>query len=236
MRVPLISRACCSPIACLLICISLLAAPQSAFAQAFTWLSPVGGEVWTAGTTHTLEWSGGPSGSNLTVQLIRLSPFQVAGTVQSNMPYGFATPMTIPANLPPGAYQVYVSDTPTTTWAYSSTFTIQAPPACAAGCALVAVAPEFSGGYPLTSCGTTAAIAYSNAQSWLTTKLSNACPAGYVLDPSSVVSEFTQLPLGSCYVGEFGAYQVEATAVACCCPGPTSGRRSSWGGVKTHYR
>ncbi|MEO7867874.1 MAG: hypothetical protein ABIU54_09570 [Candidatus Eisenbacteria bacterium] len=236
MRVPLVVSACASPIACLLLAVSLLAAPRFAFAQAFTWLSPVGGETWTAGTTHTLEWSGGPSGSNIGVYLISLSPYQVVSTVQTNMPYGFTTPMTIPANLVPGAYQVYISDTPTTTWTYSSTFTLQAPPTCGSGCTLVAVVPDYASGYPITSCGTTAAIAYSNAQSWLNSKLTNACPAGYTMDPSSVVSEFTQLPLGSCYVGQFGAFQVEATAVACCCAAPTSGRRTTWGGVKSHYR
>ena len=224
--------------ACLLATLMLAAAaaPRAALAQAFTWLSPAGGEVWTAGTTHTMEWSGGPSGANLTVVLIRITPFQSAGTIQVSMPYGFTTPMTIPSNLPPGQYQMYVADTPTTTWAYSGIFTVQSAPACGQGCQAIAVAPEYFGGYPGTSCGTTLAIATANAQAWLAAKLNAACTTGWTIDPLSVVAEYTQVPLGSCYVGQSGFYQVEATAVACCCPPPTNTLRGTWGGLKAHYR
>src|SRR5205823_5622719 len=86
---------------------TITGAPASA--QPFTWLLPSGGETWTAGTTHTVEWSGGPA-STVNVYIDRLSPFQVADVVGNGLPNtGFAY-WTIPSGLTPGAYQVYVED------------------------------------------------------------------------------------------------------------------------------
>lgn len=214
----------------------LLACPALARAQAFTWQVPAGGETWTKGTTHTVVWSGGPVSVNTNVQVISLSPYQVAGTIALNHPYSLPASWTIPAGLAPGSYQLYVEDVTTSTWAYSATFTIQNQPPCATGCLPFAIAREWWSGYPATSCGTDAATALNNAQSWMSTQLAGACAQGFTLDPSSVIAEYTYLPVGSCYAGQFGAFQVEATAVGCCCSAATDATRRTWGTLKLRYR
>ena len=216
-----------------LLCSALaVLAAHPAGAQAFNWLLPAGGEVWTAGTTHTVEWSGGPA-SNVNVILISLVPYQTIGAFAVNVPNNGAVSWNIPSNLAPGGYQVVVEDVAVTTWLYSQTFTVQAAPQCGVNCSLVSVAMPFFNP-PAGACGSTAALAAANAQSWAQSNF--ACPNGYTLDPSSMVIDVTFLPVGTCLVGYTGAYVAEASAVACCCADPTSTRRSTWGRIKSVYR
>lgn len=214
----------------------LLLSPRVSAAQAFTWQVPAGGETWTAGTSHSVEWTGGPVAMNVNVLLISITLNAVVGPVALNAPYLLPASWAIPANLPPGPYQLYIEDVGTTTYQYSGIFTVQAGPTCSQGCVQVAIAPGNFGGYPATHCGTTAADAMANAQSWLSAQLANACAQGWNIDNSSIMADYTFLPTGACYVGQFGAFMVEASAVACCCPGPTDARKSTWGTLKVRYR
>jgi hypothetical protein len=109
-----------SPLA-LGLAVAIFFAPHTAQAQPYTWSIPFGGETWTAGTTHTVHWSAGPTGVNANVYLISLSPFQNLGAISLNVPFPQFTSWAIPSNLPPGAYQLYVEDVATTTFLYSRT-------------------------------------------------------------------------------------------------------------------
>lgn len=216
-----------------LLCIVLLLAAAPAAAQPFNWLLPAGGETWTAGTTHTVEWSGGPA-SNVDLLLISLSPYQVWGPIAINVPNSGAYSWPIPANVPPGPYQVYVGDTGTpTVWAYSQSITIQAAPTCGANCVLTSVAMPFFDP-PAGVCGQTQAEASGFATAWAQSNF--ACPNGYTLDQGSMVIDVTFLPVGVCLAGYSGPFVAEASAVACCCADPAPVPRSTWGRVKSRYR
>jgi len=216
-----------------LLCSALLAATVvPAAAQTFTWTLPAGGETWTAATTHTVEWSGGPA-SNCNVWLIQISPPQAIGIFAPNVPNNGATSWTIPANLATGSYQLYIEDTIQSTWTYGPIFTVNAAPACAPNCVLTSVAMPFFNP-PEGVCGTTAAQASGFAQSWAQSHF--ACPSGYTLDQSSMVIDVTFLPVGVCLAGYGGAFIAEASAVACCCAEPTQTKRSTWGRIKSIYR
>ncbi len=223
------------PILVVLLTTLALAAPRASFAQPLGWLLPSGGETWTAGTTHTVEWTGGSPGWSVNVSVIRLVPFQNADLVALGTTNdGFAS-WTIPANFPPGAYQLYVEEASVSTWTYSQAFTVQAAPACASECQLVAVAmPVFEP--PVGACGQTQAQAAANAQAYSQQQLAGACPAGYSTDPSSVLTDITFLPVGVCLSGYSGAFVAEASSVACCCPAATPAGTTSWGRVKSTYR
>lgn len=212
-----------------------LSLPRLSFAQPLAWLLPGGGETWTAGTTHSVEWTGGLPGWSVNVRVIRLVPFQTADLVALGTTNdGFAS-WTIPANFPPGAYQLYVEEASVSAWAYSSTFTVQAAPACTPGCQLVAVAmPSFEP--PAGACGPTQAQAAANAQAYSEQQLAGACPPGYALDSSTIVTDVTFLPIGTCLPGYSGAFVAEASSVACCCPLALPADGTSWGRVKSIYR
>lgn len=203
-------------------------------AFAFTWLLPAGGETWTAGTTHKVEWSGGPA-ANVNVSVIRLVPFQVAGSIAANVPNAGYETWAIPPTLTPGSYQLYVEDTAVSEYTYGPTFTIQAAPQCGEDCTLVAYSVS-NYGYPSGMCDTTPGGALTAAQNYVLSNLSSACPGGSAIDPSSIVVDATILPFGVCFVGYSGQYIAEASAVACCCPQATPSEASTWGGVKATYR
>jgi len=212
----------------LVLLLGLLFSPRPA-AAALTWLLPSGGEVWTAGTTHTIEWSGGIPTNNVDILLIQVTPFQLAGTIVPIMLNTGAASWTIPVGLS-GSYQVFVEEPATNDYAYSNTITVQPAPLCALGCQLVS-ATQFAFTTPPTGvCATTGPDALALAS------VTPTCPVGWILDPSSIVVDRTLLPVGVCYAGYSGAFVAEASAVACCCPGPTSGRRSTWGSNQTQYR
>lgn len=204
-----------------------------ALARAFTFQVPAGGETWTAGTTHTIEWTGTPGG-NVNIQVIDFNTASVVGNVTLNAPNAFVASWNLPPTLPPGQYQLYIEDVPVTTWSYGPVFTVRAMPPCAVGCTVVTVAPTYYGAYPGTQCSTDSGVALASAQSWLGAQLATLCTG--VVDPSSVLADYTYLPSAACEVGQFGPYAVEATAVACCCAGATPAERRTWGRLKTIYR
>ena len=51
---------------------ALAVSPVPAAAQPFSWLLPAGGETWTAGTTHSIEWTGGTPSGNVSIVLAQL--------------------------------------------------------------------------------------------------------------------------------------------------------------------
>jgi hypothetical protein len=211
---------------------ALTLASSPAAAQNFFWQLPGGGDVWTAGTTHTIEWTGGPAGT-ATLELIRLSPLSVAGTIATLVPNtGFAQ-WAIPANLTPGGYQIYIEDTARSTWSYSYEVDIDPAPACAASCVLTSYAMPFTTP-PAGVCGANGLELDRLGQSWVQSHF--ACPPGYEVDPSSMTIDVTFLPIGVCLSGYGGPFIAEAAAVACCCATSTGASRSTWGRVKSIYR
>jgi hypothetical protein len=203
-------------------------------AQPFNWLLPQGGETWTAGTTHTVEWAGGPAG-NVTVYAISITPFQVADLIAAGVPNTGYAQWTIPPLLAPGQYQLFVGDTGFATYAYGPIFNVQAGPVCAAGCALATANMPFYG-YPGGPCDSTPAGAQAAAVAYLQPLINSACANGYSLDQSSVMIDVTILPFGACYAGYSGQYIAEASAVFCCCANAVPAQQSTWGAIKALYR
>jgi hypothetical protein len=215
-------------------CLALLA-PRAAGAQPFGWLLPAGGETWTAGTQHTVEWNGGNPSWSVLVNAIRLVPFQAADAIEASTPNDGFSFWAIPPGLAPGGYLLYVQDTAASTWAYGPAFNIQAGPQCAVGCQQVSVSMPYYEP-PVGVCGQTAADAEAAARAYSLQQLADACPNGYSIDPSSIVTDVTILPIGVCMSGYSGAFVAEASSVACCCPSPVPASPSSWGKVKSTYR
>jgi len=54
--------------------VALAVSAGPAVAQPFTWLLPAGGETWTAGTTHSIEWTGGTPSGNVSIVLAQTMP------------------------------------------------------------------------------------------------------------------------------------------------------------------
>ena len=104
-----------------------------------TWLMPAGGEVWTAGTTHTIVWSGGGPSVNAVAFFQQSPPYGSAAlpglTFFPNDGHGSWTLPTNPSYLPPGTYKLAIGfpSDPNGPF-YSNEFTIQAPPECLSSC------------------------------------------------------------------------------------------------------
>jgi hypothetical protein len=218
------------------VALALLGGASPSSAQPFNWLLPAGGETWTAGTTHTIEWNGGNAGWNVNVHIIRVTPFVTADVVALGILNNGYAQWSVPPTFLPGQYLAYVSETVSgSPYAYSQAFNIQAAPTCGVGCTLVSASMPWYG-YPGGVCDVTVPGALAAAQSYVLPLLSNACAGGATLDPSSIVVDATILPFGVCFSGYSGQYIAEASAVGCCCSGATPSKPSSWGRVKTLYR
>lgn len=213
--------------------------PQAAAAAAPTWLVPAGGETWTAGTTHTIEWSGGdPTGVFAVAYVEQFTPngqYVIPG-LAFFVNNGTAS-WSIPANLTPGTYQLEISSSGIT---FSADFTIVAPPECLVNCQLVTASfpAMFPPGtaLPIGACGNSAAAAMSLAHQFVYAALSGQCFSGYALDPASVVIDVTLLPLGVCYSGYNGPFIAEASGFGCCCPNPTATKPATWGILKNIFK
>ena len=213
--------------------------PLAAAAAPPVWLVPAGGEIWTAGTTHTLEWSGGdPTTVSAVAYVEQFAPFGIyyIPNLAFFVNNGTAS-WPIPATLQPGTYKVVISSDGIT---YSAEFTIHAPPECLSACQQVtasfpAVFPPGTA-LPIGACANSAAAAASLAHQFVYAQLSGQCFSGYTLDPASVVIDVTVLPLGVCYSGYTGPFIAEASGFGCCCPDPVPTTPESWGTVKGQYR
>lgn len=218
---------------------AVLLCPALAAAQFPSWQVPAGGETWTAGSSHTLCWSGG------TAQVFGLGAYDA--NTNAFYPIGSMFPNTgnvvwnIPANLPPGTYYLTIGFNllvPPT--ANSGTFTIRAAPECLVGCNLVSAnlttANPWTGAIPLTYCGMSQAQAWAYAEAAALAQLEAQCSEGYSIDAGSVQYDTTGMPQGSCHVGYFGGFMAESFAFGCCCPDAVPAEQQSWGSLKTLYR
>jgi len=217
----------------------LLLLPSLAAAQLPTWQVPAGGEVWTAGSSHTLMWVGG------TAQVFGLGAYDANTNafypIGSMFPNTTSTTWNIPANLPPGNYYLSIGFNllfpPTTN---SAIFTIRAAPECLSGCNLVSAGMTTSNPYagtpPLAICGTSPLQAAAFAEAAMLAQLQSQCFEGYSIDPGSVMYDTTALPNGACLAGYVGAYLAESFAFGCCCPDAVPVETQSWGSLKGSYR
>jgi hypothetical protein len=212
-----------------------------------TWLVPAGGEVWTAGTTHTIAWSGGDPSVFAIMYVQQFPPYGQAVVPGMaffpNNGHGYWALSTNPTYLPPGTYKLGIGiqgdyDGPY----YSNEFTVQAPPECLFGCERVSagfpVPNPFYSDLPIGACASGPLSASTSARNYVETQLASQCPAGYTLNPGSVVVDVTLLPFGACLFQESssGLFIAEASGFGCCCPDAVPTRRSSWGTLKSIYR
>jgi hypothetical protein len=229
--------------------IALLAVspPPAVGATPVTWLVPAGGETWTAGTTHTLEWSGGDPSVFAIFYIQQFAPFGQAVVPGMaffpNNGHGIWVLTTDPTYLPPGTYKLGIGIQGDTNGPYySNTFTIQPAPECLAGCERVSASfpgPDpFYSALPIGACASGPLSASTSARTYIETHLASQCPSGYSLDPGSVVIDVTPLPFGACLFQESsdGLFIAEASGLGCCCQDPVSAKRSTWGTLKAIYR
>jgi hypothetical protein len=214
----------------LLAVLVLAAAPARSEAQPFTLTLPAGGETWTAGTSHTLYWTGGSPTWSVNMAFIDVTNAVVYQYFNLNGPNNGETVFTLPAGLPAGTYQFYIEEVNDSTWTYGPQFTIQEGPDCGSTCTAIGTAP------PSVVCGQTQAEAESLATALATSNL--VCQSGMILDQSSIMVDVTLLAIGAfpCPGGYSGAYAVEASAVACCCELPVPVELGTWGRIKSILR
>lgn len=213
--------------------------PSLAAAQFPAWQVPAGGETWTAGSSHTLAWSGGLAMVNGIIAYDVNSPAWYP--VGANFPNIGNVVWNLPANLPPGTYYLQIAFNllnPATT--NSATFTVRAAPECLIACNLVTAgmttADPVSGMPPAAYCGTSPHQAAAFAEAAVLGQLQAQCAPGYSVDPGSVVYDTTMLPGGVCFSGYSGGYLAESFAFGCCCPDAVPVESRSWGALKGSYR
>lgn len=223
----------------------LSAAPALAQTPA-TWLVPAGGETWTAGTTHTIEWSGGNPSVFAIVAAQQTPPYgQVpipGNAFFPNNGHGTWTIPTDPNVLPPGTYRLLAGFQGDNNPYYSNEFTIAPAPECLSQCSQVwasfPVASPFYSSPPIGACGTSPHLAGSAAYAYVQSQLASQCYSGWTLDPNSLVIDVTLLPFGDCLFQESssGLFIAEASGTGCCCEDVVPANRATWGTLKTLYR
>ena len=85
--------------------------------------APVNGYQVAAGSTIAVTWTG-PGTSNVTLSLIDVGAWTSSVTIASNTADDGQEYWTIPCDLPPGQYLVYIENVAFTDWTYGSTFDI----------------------------------------------------------------------------------------------------------------
>jgi len=215
--------------------VALAVSAGPAVAQPFTWLLPAGGETWTAGTTHSIEWTGGTPSGNVSIVLAQTMPPYTAVFLNNlTLNSGYFT-WSIPSNQAPGTYQLNVSEVFPPNALYSQTFTIQPGVECLSAC--YPVTYSMPAVWPLAgACGATAPDALAAAEAYVLAQMEAACMEGFSIAPGSVMIDATILPVGFCLSGYSGAFVAEAAGVACCCPDVVPAEDVNWGSVKSLYR
>ncbi|HEY0018575.1 MAG TPA: GPI anchored serine-threonine rich family protein [Longimicrobium sp.] len=98
-----------------------LASDADAIAYAVT--APVSGYQVTAGSTIQVTWKG-PGTSNVNIHVIHVATWTSFGAIASNTADDGEEFWSIPCDLRPGQYQIYVEDVAVTDWTYGTTFDI----------------------------------------------------------------------------------------------------------------
>lgn len=219
------------------------ALPQTALASAPTYMVPAGGEIWTAGTMHAIEWAGGgPNGVFALVMVEIANPTNMV-TVSTFFPNNGYIRWLIPANITPGAYRPLLAFDQDNGGPYEGPiFTIRPAPECLSGCYQVwanfpGPSPSFSGP-PIGQCALGPSQAEGMAGSYILDQLLNQCSEGYSLNPGSVMIDVTLLPVGDCLVQEQSSelFVAEATGTGCCCADAVPTTQENWGTLKSRYR
>ena len=92
-------------------------------AAAYSVTAPVNGYQVAAGSTIAVTWTG-PGTSNVDIHAIHVPTWTSAGAIVSNTADDGQEFWTIPCDLRPGQYQIYVQNVAVTDWTYGTTFDI----------------------------------------------------------------------------------------------------------------
>ncbi len=219
------------------------ALPQTALATTPTYMVPAGGEIWTAGTMHAIEWAGGgPNGVFALVMVEIANPTNMV-TVSTFFPNNGYIRWLIPQNITPGAYKPLMSFDQDNGGPYAGPiFTIRPAPECLSGCQQVwanfpGPSPSFSGP-PIGQCATGPSQAAAMAEAYILNQLLDQCGEGAGLNPGSVLIDVTLLPVGDCLFQEQSSepFVAEATGTGCCCADAVPATQENWGSLKSLYR
>lgn len=93
-------------------------------AMSFAVTAPVSGYSLAAGSTTDITWTGGNPNERLGIWLVDTDEWIVAGEIAVNIVDDGHESWTIPANLPPGDYQIYIENQSVTDWTYGTPFTV----------------------------------------------------------------------------------------------------------------
>jgi hypothetical protein len=236
------ATACGALFALILLAAAML--PNPATATPVTFMVPAGGEIWTAGTNHTIEWQGGGPTGVFALVMVEVANPNNQVTVSAFFPNNGYVGWTIPTNIPMGAYKPLIGIDQDQAGPYEGPiFTIRPAPECLSGCYQVwanfpGPSPSFTAP-PIGQCAASPTQAEAMAQQYILDQLLNQCGEGYNLDPGSVLIDVTLLPVGECLNQEQiggGLFVAEATGVGCCCADAVPTTRENWGSLKSMYR
>lgn len=104
----------------------VLALSQRALASgmaAYQVTAPVSGYQVAAGSTLPVTWTG-PGTSNVNVSLVDVNAWAVAAIIATNTADDGQEYWTIPCDVPPGQYLVYIENVAVTDWTFGTTFDI----------------------------------------------------------------------------------------------------------------
>ena len=106
----------------------LLGAPPGpeGFVDGLRWTAPQGGEIFCKGGAYPLIWRNGVEGRQVAFSLIRMDRWTVVpGAPKGEFENTRQITWTIPDDVQPGDYQMYITGADYPDWRYSQTFTIK---------------------------------------------------------------------------------------------------------------
>lgn len=96
-------------------------------ATGFVITSPLEGDVFCAGTSHLITWTGGDAAWNVDIALVDVPSWTVSNWIASGTPNDGSELWNIPAALPSSSYLIYIQEVGQMTWTYGGTFFVNPP-------------------------------------------------------------------------------------------------------------
>ena len=99
--------------------------PVSGSSHMFTITSPTASSFWYPGSTVNITWTGGSGSTLVNLSLVDVNAWTVYTGIAGSVPNNGSFTWTVPQNVPPGTYLVYIENVERTVWAYGPNFQIK---------------------------------------------------------------------------------------------------------------